>query len=330
MPTRPAVFITGANGFVGSHLARALDQAGYPIRALVRKGADRTRVANVNIEWIEGDLNDREALAQGCKDAGLIFHVAGRVKAPDLAAYRMANVQGTINLLDAAEGSRSTLQRFVYVSSLAAAGPARDGHAKSEIDPESPTTPYGISKLEGELAVRKRADRMPVTVVRPPAVYGPGDTEVLGFFQAVNWHIKPLFKNPPVRMTMVHITDLVDGILLAAEKPEAVGEVFFIAENQHYDLATAEDLIQAALGTWAVRVRIPGPLLLTIAGIAELVGKVGGFTPKLNRHKARDFMQNDWTCSIEKAMSRLGYQSRIPFAEGTKQTVEWYRANGWL
>lgn len=330
MPNRPIAFITGANGFVGSHLARALEYQGYPLRGLIRKGADRTRVADVNIEWIEGDLNDSAALYQGCKGAGLIFHVAGRVKAPNLAAYRMANVQGTINLLDAVERTGTPIQRFVYVSSLAAGGPARNGHAKAETDPDLPSTPYGTSKLEGELAVRARADRMPITVVRPPAVYGPGDTEVLGFFQAVSWHIKPLFKVPPVRMTMVHVSDLIDGILLAAEKPEAVGEVFYIAENRHYDLATAEDLIQSALGTWAVRIRIPGPVLLTIAGIAEIVGKVGGITPKLNRHKARDFMQNDWTCSVDKAVARLGYRSRISFADGAKQTVEWYRSNGWL
>ena len=324
------VFITGANGFVGSHLARALSRAGHPVRALIRKGADRSRVSNLDLEWIEGDLNDREALARGCAGARRIFHVAGRIKAPDLAAYRVANVEGTINLLDVAEKSDPAIERLVYVSSLAAGGPARYGHPRDESDPDSPTTPYGTSKLEGEIAVRERADRLPITVLRPPAVYGPGDTEVLGFFQAVSWHIKPLFSMPPVRLSLVHVSDLIDGIMLAVSSPGAVGEVFYIAEDRHYDLPSVEDMIQDALGTWAVRVRIPGPLLLSIAGIAEWVGKVGGFTPKLNRHKARDFMQNDWTCSISKAESRLGYRSQIPFAEGARQTVQWYRANGWL
>jgi len=330
MPDLPAVFVTGANGFVGSHLARALRRVGHPVRALVRKGADRSRVNDLDIEWIEGDLNDREALARGCDGARWIIHVAGRIKAPDLAAYRVANVDGTVHLLDAAEKSGSAIERFVYVSSLAASGPALNGRPKNETDPDSPTTPYGTSKREGEIAVRGRADRIPVTVVRPPAVYGPGDTEVLGFFQAVSWHIKPLFNKPPVRLSLVHVADLVDGILLAVSSPRAVGEIFYIAENRHYDLSALENMMQDALQTWAIRVRIPKPLLLSIAGISEWVGKIGGFTPKLNRHKARDFMQSDWTCSVAKAETVLGYRSKIPFAEGARQTVEWYRANGWL
>lgn len=330
MPSLPAVFVTGANGFVGSHLARALCAAGHPVRALVRKTADRSRVADLNIDWIEGDLNDRAALARGCDGANWIIHVAGKIKAPDLAAYRAANVGGTVNLLDVAEKSGSPLERFVYISSQAAGGPAPNGHPRVESDPNSPTTPYGVSKLEGELAVLARAKRLPVAVVRPPAVYGPGDTEVLGFFQAVNWHIKPMFKNPPVRVSLVHITDLVDGIMLAAASPRANGETFFIAEDRHYDLSAIEDMMQDALGIWAIRVRIPKALLLSIAGISEWVGKIGGFTPKLNRHKAHDFLQNDWTCSIAKAERELGYHSRIPFADGARQTVLWYRENGWL
>jgi dihydroflavonol-4-reductase len=330
MQNLPAVFITGANGFVGSHLARALHKSGYTVRALVRKGADRSRVSDVKIDWIEGDLHDQDALERGCKGAGWIFHAAGRVKAPSLEAYRQANVQGTLNVLDAAEQTGSTIERFIYVSSLAASGPSRNGHPKVEADPNSPTTPYGTSKLEAEIAVRDRAGRLPITVVRPPAVYGPGDTEVLGFFQTVSWHIKPVFNTPPVRLSLVHVSDLVEGLLLAAASPAAIGEVFFIAEEQHYDLSGLEDMIQQALGTWAIRIRIPRPVLMSIAGVAELVGKLGGFTPKLNRHKARDFVQNDWTCSTHKAAEKLAYHSRIPFAVGATQTAEWYRANGWL
>lgn len=326
----PLVFMTGANGFVGSHLAHALAKRGHHVRALVRRMADRSRVDDLALEWIEGDLNDRAALARGCRGAQWVIHVAGRVKAPNLAAYRQANVAGTINLLDAASESAAGLERFVHVSSMAAGGPATSGQPRTETDPDRPLTPYGVSKLEGELAVRERAAHLPITVVRPPAVYGPGDTEVLGFFQAVKWHLKPVFSNHPARLSLVHVSDLVDGILLAASVARATGEVFYIAEDAHYDLATVEDMIQQALGTWAVRVRIPRPALMTIAAIAELAGKAGGFTPKLNRHKARDFSQNDWTCSVDKAKAMLGYRSNIPFAQGAIQTVQWYREQGWL
>ena len=323
------VFVTGSNGFVGSHLARTLIERGHKVRGLIRPSADRSLVGDLPIEWIEGDLHDHDALRRGCQGANHVIHVAGRVKAPDMDAYRETNVLGTANLLEAA-ATNPDLERFVYVSSLAAGGPSPRSHPRTESDLDNPSTPYGKSKSEGELLVMECAGDMPVTSVRPPAVYGPGDTEVLGFFQAVNWHIKPLFGSGNARVSMVHVSDLVEGIILACFSPNAVGEVFYIAERDSYDIGALEDIMQEALGTWAVRVRIPRPLLMGIAGMSEWFGRVQGFTPKLNRHKARDFLQVNWTCSIDKAQRLLGYESRIPFARGARQTVEWYRAKGWL
>lgn len=324
------VFVTGANGFVGSHLVRELLGRGHTVRALVRQNSDRSRVSDLPIDWITGDLDSPEALTQGCDGARWVYHVAARVKAPDLAAYRHANVIGTGNLLDAALRSSDSIERFVFISSMAAGGPATNGHPRTESDPDDPQTPYGISKLEGEMLVRAHADRLPVSIIRAPAVYGPGDTEVLGFFQAVDWHLKPIFSGRPSRLSIVHVADLVAGILLAASTPAAAGETFYIAESELYDMASMEDMIQASLDTWALRVRIPKALLLGIAMVCEWVGKAGGFTPKLNRDKARDFLQTDWTCSVAKAERLLGFKAKIPFARGARQTVEWYRAKGWL
>lgn len=324
------VFITGANGFIGSHLCHALAERGCRIRALIRPRADRTRLARLSIEWIEGDLESHEALNRGCRGARWVYHVAGRVKAPSREEYRRANATGTGNVLHAAVRNSAGLERFVYISSMAAGGPSRDGVPRDETTPDSPLTPYGESKLEGETLVREQASEIPITIIRPPAVYGPGDTEVLGFFQAVNWHLKPLFGSRPARLTLVHASDLTQGTILAATKSEGIGETFYVAESAIYALDDLEDMIQEALGTWAVRVHIPAFLLMTIAGAAEIVGRVGRFTPKLNRHKARDFLQNEWTCTVAKAERLLGYRSRIPFAQGAKQTVEWYRAHGWL
>jgi nucleoside-diphosphate-sugar epimerase len=324
------VFVTGANGFVGSHLVRELLSKGHKVRALIRPQSDRSRVNDLPIEWVTGDLDDANALAEGCAGARWVIHSAARVKAPDLEAYRHANATGTANLLDAALQASAQIERFVFVSSMAAGGPATAGWPRVESDPDDPQTPYGISKLEGEMLVRAHADRLPVSIVRAPAVYGPGDTEVLGFFQAVDWHLKPIFSRCPSRLSIVHVADLVEGILRVAGSPAAAGETFYIAESEQYDMATMEDLIQASLDTWAVRVRIPKPLLMGIATVCEWVGKAGGFTPKLNRNKARDFLQTDWTCSVEKAETILDFRAKIPFARGARQTVEWYRAKGWL
>lgn len=327
---KAVVFVTGANGFVGSHLVRGLLRLGHTVRALIRPSADRSRVGELPIEWITGDLDDLAALAEGCRGAQWVIHCAARVKAPDLDAYRHANATGTGHLLEAALGAADTIERFVYLSSMAAGGPSTNGYPRVEDDPNDPQTPYGISKLEGEMLVRTHADRLPVSIVRAPAVYGPEDTEVLGFFQAVDWHVKPIFSGQPSRLSIVHVADLVEGILLAAALPSAVGETFYIAEPEVYDMATMEDIIQASLDTWALRIWIPKPLLMGIATVCEWVGKAGGFTPKLNRDKASDFLQTDWTCSVEKAERLLGFEAKIPFARGARQTVEWYRAKGWL
>ncbi len=327
---KSVAFVTGANGFVGSHLVRALLAQGHAVRALVRPTADRSRISELPIEWVTGDLDDTNALAQGCQGARWVFHLAARVKAPDLEAYRHANAAGTGNLLEAALTATDTIERFVFLSSMAAGGPSTNGKPRTEDDPNDPQTPYGISKFEGEMLVRAHADRLPVAIVRAPAIYGPEDTEVLGFFQAVDWHVKPIFSGRPSRLSIVHVSDLVDGILLAATIPSATGETFYVAEPEIYDMATMEDIIQDSLGTWALRILIPKPLLMGIATVCEWVGKAGGFTPKLNRDKAADFLQTDWTCSVAKAEQLLGFQAKIPFARGARQTVEWYRAKGWL
>lgn len=327
---RPIVFLTGANGFVGSHLTRTLIERGYHVRALIRPKADRSRLNGLDVEWVVGDLDNHNALTQGVTGAQYVIHNAGRVRAPDEAAYHHANCVGTIKLLDAVEAAAPQIKRFIYISSQAAAGPSTEGRPRTEDDPNLPHTPYGRSKLEGENAVMVRSGRLPVVTVRPPAVYGPEDTAILAMFQTVKWHLKPLFGSRPQQLSIVHVTDLVHGITLALENDEASGHVFFVAEDQHYSLAELLGHIQEALGTWAVTITIPKWLLMTIAGTGDMFGKAFGFVPRLNRDKARDFLQPNWTCSTAKAKRILDYHSQIPFGAGAKSTADWCRKKGWL
>ncbi|HUU46853.1 MAG TPA: NAD-dependent epimerase/dehydratase family protein [Acidobacteriota bacterium] len=330
VPGAKTVFVTGANGFVGSHLARSLVAAGHQVRALVRPQADRALVADLPIEWVGGDLDDRDALRAGCDGADWVAHVAGRVKAPDRQAFFHANETGTRNLLESAIEAAPQLERFVYVSSLAAGGPVYDGQPRSESDPDHPITDYGESKLAGEKVAMSYADRFPVVTVRPPAVYGPGDREVLGFFKAVRWHIKPVFGGRTMRLSLVYVTNLVDGIMLTLTSPAAPGEVFYVADDRLYSLAELEDMMQHALGNWALRVNIPRPLLTVLATAAEWAGRVGGFVPSLNRSRARDFVERDWACTVDKARRMMGYVPQVEFAEGAVRTVAWYREHRWL
>ncbi len=328
--SQPIVFLTGANGFVGSHLTRVLLEKGYHVRALIRPSADRSRLEGLDVEWVVGDLDNRRALQDGVSGVDFVIHNAGRVRAPDAAAYHHANCVGTIKLLDAVEDANPAIRRFVYISSQAAGGPSPAGRARTEEDPNVPHTPYGVSKLAGENAVMSRAAKLPVVTVRPPSVYGPEDTAILAMFQTVRWHLKPLFGSQPQLISIVHVHDLVRGTILAMEHNAAAGHVFFISEDRHYTLAELLGHIQSAVGTWAVYLRIPRWVLMTIAGTGDLIGKAFGFVPRLNRAKARDFLQPNWSCSTEKAQRILGYRSEIPFPEGAKATAEWYRKKGWM
>ena len=324
------VFLTGANGFVGSHIARACLAAGHVLRVLIRPNADRSRLADAPVEWIVGDLDDHAALRKGAHGADWVIHNAGRVRAPNLAGYLHANATGTQNLIDAVLEAAPGISRFVYVSSQAAGGPSKAGRPRIESDPPDPLTPYGKSKLEGEEAVMRHASRLPVVAIRPPAVYGPEDTAVLAIFQTVGWHIKPVFGPQPQFISVVYVEDLVRGIMLACEHPKAVGEVFYIAEDRSYELAEMCELIRQGLGTWAILVKFPKPLLMSIAWTCDMVGAAFRFTPRLNRNKARDFLQRDWRASTDKAQQRLGYHSSVPFADGARRTVQWYREKRWL
>lgn len=327
---KKTVLVTGANGFVGARLCEVLTERGYKVRALVRQSSNLFRLDEVEVDLVYGELGDFPSLVTAAEGVDVVIHSAGKIKAPSLAEYMEANKLGTRNLLEAVNEVAPNLQRFVYVSSLAAGGPGPDRRPVTEDDPPRPVTPYGASKLAGEKETLSHADRLPVTVIRPPAVYGPGDTQVLGFFRTVCWHLKPYFGAPTAELRLVFVDDLVEGLILAVEKNEAAGEVFYIADDKNYTWLELETIIAREAKVWAVPVRIPRWFVRSAAALSELVFKPTGKTPALNRHKAEDFLQDNWTCSVAKAQRMLGYRCRFPFEKGAAITIKAYREKGWL
>jgi len=327
---KKTILVTGANGFVGARLCEILLERGHAVRALVRQSSNLFRLGGVDVDLVYGELGDFPSLIAAAEGVDIIIHTAGRIKAPSLAEYMEANKQGTKNLIKAVTEVAPNLQRFVYVSSLAAGGPGPDERPVTEDDPPRPVTPYGASKLAGEKETLSFTDRLPVTVIRPPGVYGPGDTQVLGFFRTVCWHIKPYFGAPTAKLRLVFVDDLIEGLILAAEKEEAVGEVFYIADDKNYTWLELETIIAREAHVWAVPVRIPHWFVRSIAALSELAYKPTGKTPALNRHKAEDFLQANWSCSVAKAQRMLGYRCRFPFEKGAAITIKAYREKGWL
>lgn len=326
---KPSVLVTGANGFVGTRLCHLLLKDGFAVIAGVRKSSDLTSLESLNIEYRYGDVTLPESLPAMVADVDYIVHNAGITKARNKDDFHRINEQGTLALFEAASKHNQALKKIVYISSLAAAGPSVDGCPVMEDDKPHPITTYGRSKLGGEQAALGFADQLPVVAIRPPGVYGPGDREIFGFFEAVHKGIRPLIGDMKRRVQVVHVDDLARGILLALTKETRTGSIYFIAEGRSYSMAELIGMLQQACGRKGFPLRLPAPLFRTLAVVSEVACKLFGATPMLTREKAAELL-DWWEMSLDHAYNDLGYESRIPFAQGAKDTYDWYLRMGWL
>jgi nucleoside-diphosphate-sugar epimerase len=329
-------YVTGGTGFIGSHLVERLVDQGYHVTCLIRKTSNLRWLNHLltakspQVELVMGDLHDVEALAQHVRDTDLVFHLAGLTKAPDAATYDRVNAGGTKGLIEACLAAQTRLDRFVYCSSLAAVGPSRDATPKAEDVTPQPLTDYGSSKLKGELILREYADRLPITIIRPPAVYGPRDVDIFLFFQLINRGVIPILGDAAKLLSLVHVKDLVAGIYTAAVSECAIGETYFLTDGDIHTWLEIERVIADALEKHPLKVQVPFFLLDFISIFTEAAAKVTRQTPTLNRQKVRDLKQRFWICDSTKAQKELGYRPNYFLEKGIQETAGWYRANGWL
>ncbi len=329
-------YVTGGTGFIGSHLVEQLVDQGYHVTCLIRKTSNLRWLNHLltakspQVELVIGDLHDSDVLAQHVRDADLVFHLAGLTKAPDAATYDRVNAGGTERLIEACLGARTNLDRFVYCSSLAAVGPSCDATPNTEDVTPQPLTDYGSSKLKGEMVVRECADRLPITIIRPPAVYGPRDTDIFLFFQMINRGVMPILGDADKLLSLVHVKDLVAGIYTAAVSERAIGETYFLTDGDIHTWMEIERIIADALEKYTFKVKVPFFLLDFLSIVTEAAAKISRQTPTLNRQKVRDLKQRFWICDSTKAQKELGYRPNYFLEKGIQETADWYRANGWL
>lgn len=324
------VFITGATGFIGSHLAEALHQKGYQLRCLVRKTSNLVWIKHLPIEFVYGSLFDQDILSSAIRDVDYIYHVAGVTKAKTKKEFFKGNHIATKNLLDSAFLSAEKLRRFVHVSSQAAVGPSFNNQAINEQTPFHPITAYGISKMGAEIECLKMMDKIPITITRPPAVYGPRDTDVFEFFNTINKGLQPMIGFGKKYVSLIHVSDLVKGIILAGEHPGAVGQTYFISSEQFYHWQEIGDLTAHIMQKKTVRLPIPVFVVYSVFAVAEFFSLFSDKPPLLSIDKAKDIAQNAWTCDVTKAKRELGFKEQLSLEDGIRGTVEWYREHGWL
>jgi nucleoside-diphosphate-sugar epimerase len=322
--------VTGGTGFIGSHLTEALIEKGVQVRCLRRKTSDLKWLKNLPIEFVHGDCNDKTSLEKAVRGVDWVFHLAGVTKAIKEETYLEVNGLGTENLIHACLDCNPRLQKFIYVSSQAAAGPSRDGFNKKESDPCEPVSFYGRSKRAGEERVLARANELPVLILRPSVVYGPRDKDVFALFKCLSRRIKPCPSGPDQRLSLCYVQDLVRGILLAAETQTKSGEIFFLSDGKDYRMEEIGDIVAQAMGTPAIRIRVPRQMIWGIACFSEVLSKFSRRPSLLNKDKAEEMIQKDWLCDITKVKTILGFEPRVPLPEGARLTFEWYKKEKWL
>jgi nucleoside-diphosphate-sugar epimerase len=326
---QPAVLLTGATGFVGSHVTEAFGAAGIRTRALARSVERASALRALGVDVVYGSLEDEAALAQACRGTATVVHMAALTHARTSTGYQRANVDGTARLLAAALGSEPAPRRFVLLSSLAAVGPCIDGRGVAAADEPRPLTAYGRSKLAAERVVLEAADRIEVVILRAPAVYGPRDTDLYHFFRLARMGVVPVPTGAPRQLQMVHVADLARAVVRAATVPAAAG-VYHIAEPQSYSWEEVGRLVGAAVGREVRAVPVPAALLTGLAAATELAAGAIGRSSIFNRDKARELLAPGWLCETESARVDLQYEAGIRLADGLRDTARWYRDHGWL
>lgn len=326
------ILVTGATGFIGSHLVDHLIDQGYDVRATIRKTSNLQWLKDKKIELVETNLNSLEEATKAVKDVDYIYHIAGLVAAKNYREFLKANRDATETLLKACEKANSTLQRFVLVSSQTVAGPSSSlENPQTEDDIPTPITSYGKSKLEGEKVAISFMDKLPITIVRPPAVYGPRDTAIKDIFKIANKGIAPLIGFEDKFVSLIYVKDLVQGIVLAGESNISEGQIYFITSHQFYTWNEIMDTMKIALDRKRlIKIRIPNTLVLAIAGISDLMGRFSNKPPVFNYEKGIDFVQKYWICSPEKARRDLDFVSEISLEDGLTETAEWYKFMKWI
>ncbi len=318
--------LTGGTGFIGGHLAEALAARGTAVGALVRSPARCERLRALGCRLVQGTLDDEAALAKLVKGRDVVFHVAGIVAARSTADFLRANRDGARRVAEAA--AREGVGRLVLVSSLAVTGPSPAGGVVEESSGPGPLTAYARSKQAGEEAVR--ATGVAVTIVRPPAAYGPRDRAFLTVFRTARRGVVPLLGSGEQRVTLVHARDLAEALVAVATPRATLGRVYHAGHETPVSQRRLAEAVGEAVGRRVRFVRLPGPLVRGALGVGGFLARGLGEAPLLDGDKARELLATGWVCSSAALRRDAGWEAQTSLEEGLAGTARAYREAGWL
>ena len=320
------MLVTGATGFVGGHLLEALQGPTTEVTVLARSAEKAADLARRGVRIVSGDLHHADGLEAATRNQDVVYHVAGVVAARNEAGFQHANEEGTRNLLAAA--SRQGRPRFVFVSSLAAAGPALNGTPLTESESPHPVTAYGRSKLAAEQLVR--GSSLPWSIVRPPIVYGPRDREVLKVFRLAKARLAPVFGDGCQKLSAIHARDLASALVKVGTSESTVRRTYHACHPQVFTSAELGRAVAATMGHSAVTLRVPHAAGRALLAITETTARLTGMVTILTTDKANEFFQPAWTADPSAIMRDTGWDPEYDLSSGLKDTYLWYRKAGWL
>ncbi len=331
------VLVTGASGFIGKSLVPALLDLGIETVALVRRASRLPDSIVKSVEVVEGDIRDPVAMKSAVRGVDGIFHLAAAAGAFSLKYYRSVNVGGVKTLADAVLDLPNP-PKLVHVSSLAAAGPSSEGGV-TEQDVCRPVSYYGRTKLEAEDYLREISPQMPITILRPPCVFGPGDRNLLLFFQSIKRGLNVCAISVRPRYSFLEVHDLIDGMLAAMKRGKPIKTcddpmnqgIYYLAHPQPVTFAKLAELSGPFFGRASVRnVVLPSALCWMAAGVWEAWGRITGRPTFLNLDKIREARAGSWVCRAERAARELEAASKATLETQLRQTYDWYIEHQWL
>lgn len=333
------VFVTGASGFIGTHLVRELVSRGLRCKCLVRATSNTSELPTDEVELIRGSIEDPDSYRDALEGCDTVLHLAGRVSATNEAQFLQVNADACAKLADACLETRQP-PRFIFVSSIAAAGPPPQGtDVREETQPANPISHYGRSKRKGELLLAERADKMPITIVRPGIVYGPCDKnlfEIVRTIHRLRLHFVVGFRTPP--LSFIYVDDLIQLIFAAVARGETLRTdpncsegIYFASDDSEFP--TYRELGQR-LAKSLDRSVLVWPLLPAVAkGVGFAAQTVNGLLRRsslLTVDKVREATVTSWATSSQKAQQQLGFTPTKSLDENLRQTSQWYADNGWV
>lgn len=321
------IALTGGTGFVGSHLVDTLCGAGLRPRVLVRDADNPRWISGVDANWVEGSLEDVDSLRRLVDGAGTVVHLAGVLRAGRESEFDEGNRQGTANLVAAIREVTPTTH-LVHVSSLAAAGPSPRPEGRAPEDPPAPISAYGRSKLGGENEVAAMGGSTRWCILRPPAVYGPRDTDIFEFFKMAS---KGLAAIPAGErwLTMAYVADVVRAVLAAAAVG-AHGEIYHLGEPSPQRLDDIFDQLAAGGGGRVRIMRVPSAVIRAAGAAGSALQRLGWRRIPLTLDKATELLACHWTSDTVASLEKLGLGTGTLFAQGADTTWRWYRLKRWV